>query len=247
MTLSLRAFDTRADNPVCLSVAITWNPLPFGGHVPSRTREFAAVIIADNGAGRGDQGQQFVMLAPCLQQGSSTSRRGSVSRTTQEDSMSDDHSPGDGRAPYSDIGGTDARHAQTHDVRREQLTNPKGPEPVDTSFDDDLAEQTPQRVREQHLDAQGGDTDKRVGQLLPELTNDQLSRLSILEPGTPLEQGAVYLDLNNRDSGPFKAIGGQKVGDKDRIIAKKQTDFEMWNEVAGRADDATVERPDTSS
>ena len=48
--------------------------------------------------------------------------------------MSDDHSPGDARQPYSDRGGPEGRHAETHDVVREQLTNPTGPEPEDESF-----------------------------------------------------------------------------------------------------------------
>src|SRR4051812_2035990 len=42
--------------------------------------------------------------------------------------MSDDHSPGDRRQPYSDRGGPEGRHAETHDVRREELTNPRGPD-----------------------------------------------------------------------------------------------------------------------
>jgi hypothetical protein len=158
--------------------------------------------------------------------------------------MSDDHSPGDARKPYSDIGGPEARHAETHDVAREQATNPKGPEPVDESFEEDMAEQTPERVRQQHLEAVAGDTDKRVGRLLSNLTDDMLARLSILEPGTPLEQGGVYLDLNDLERGPFKAIGGQEVGSKDRIIAKKMTDYELWNEIAGRDDEARIERPE---
>jgi hypothetical protein len=160
--------------------------------------------------------------------------------------MSDDHSPGDARKPYADIGGPEARHAETHDVARERATNPKGPEPVDESFAEDLAEQTPQRVRDQHLNADAGDTDKRVGQLLPDLTDDQLARLSVLDPGTPLEQGAVYLNLDDRERGPFKAIGGQEVGSKARIIAKKMTDYELWNEIAGRDDEPEVERPETA-
>jgi hypothetical protein len=36
---------------------------------------------------------------------------------------SDDCSTGDGREPYSDIGGPEGKHAQTHDVRREDATN----------------------------------------------------------------------------------------------------------------------------
>jgi len=160
--------------------------------------------------------------------------------------MSDDHSPGDARKPYSDAGGTDARHAQTHDVRREQHTNPTGPEPVDDSFEQDLAEQTPQRVHEEHLEATAGVDDKQVGEILPDLTDDVLARLSVLEPGTPLEQGGVYLDLNDLQRGPFKAIGGQEASGNDRIIAKKMTDYELWNEVAGRDDEPEIERPETS-
>ncbi len=160
--------------------------------------------------------------------------------------MSDDHSPGDGRKPYSDVGGPEARHARTHDVEREQATNPKGPEPEDESFDEQLAEQTPQKVHQQHLQADAGDTDKKVGKLLPNLSDDMLSRLSVLDPGTPLEQGAVYLNLDDLESGPFKAIGGQEAAAKDRIIAKKMTDYELWNEIAGRDDEAEVVRPDRS-
>ncbi len=52
---------------------------------------------------------------------------------------SDDHSTGDGREPYSDIGGSEGKHAQTHDVRREEATNsaPKVAEPDE--FANDLA------------------------------------------------------------------------------------------------------------
>jgi hypothetical protein len=52
---------------------------------------------------------------------------------------SDDHSTGDRRAPYSDQGGTQGRHAQTHDVKREAETNsPPQVDEVD-EFADDLA------------------------------------------------------------------------------------------------------------
>lgn len=158
--------------------------------------------------------------------------------------MSDDHSPGDARKRYSDRGGPEGRHAETHDVRREQLTNPRGPQDDGENFDEDIAEQTPQRVREQHLDAESGADDKHVGNLLPELTSDQLSRLSILDPGTPLEQGSVYLNLNDRQKGPFKALGGQEVGSRDKMIAKNMTDYELWNDIAGRDDTPRIERPD---
>lgn len=159
--------------------------------------------------------------------------------------MSDDHSPGDARKPYSDQGGPAGRHAETHDVEREALTNPTGGEPVDESFAEDLAKKTPASIRRGQVEAtEPASADKDVVNQLPELNEAQLSRLSILEPGTQLEQGSIYLDLNDRGRGPFKAIGGQEVDARNRIIAKRETDFELWNELAGRDDTPEVERPE---
>lgn len=42
-----------------------------------------------------------------------------------KDGKSDDHSAKDGREPYSEEGGPDAKHAKTHDVAREEATNSK--------------------------------------------------------------------------------------------------------------------------
>ena len=51
----------------------------------------------------------------------------------------DDHSTGDDREPYSDQGGPEGKHAQTHDVEREAATNsaPHVDEPDE--FANDLA------------------------------------------------------------------------------------------------------------
>ncbi len=157
--------------------------------------------------------------------------------------MSDDSSPGDRRQPYSDRGGPEGRHAETHDVRREELTNPKGPEPVDESFAEDLAQETPDSIRQAQLETLPGDDDKDLVNALPDLDQGDLSQLSVLVAGTRLEQGSVYLDLNDRQRGPFKAIGGQEVSDAEKIIAKKTTSYELWNRVTGDDDTAEVERP----
>jgi|SRR6478735_2603827 len=157
--------------------------------------------------------------------------------------MSDDHSPGDRRKPYSDAGGPAGRHAQTHDVRQEALTNPRGPEPVDDSFD---AQLQPGGAIEQPGHAEESvpaDEMKDVRDRLPELTNDELARLSILEPGVALEQGGVYLNLDDRKRGPFQAIGGHTVQQGDRIIAKRDTDYLLWNQLTGDDQEAVIERP----
>lgn len=159
--------------------------------------------------------------------------------------MSDDHSPGDGRKPYSDSGGREAKHAETHDVRREQLTNPTGPEPEDTSFAEQMEGSTPESIREEAAEnVVSGDALKDLRSDMPELSGDELSRLSVIQPGTVLPQGSVFLDLNDRSRGAFKAIGGQEVGQGERIVAKSDTDYELWNRLAGRDDEPEIERPE---
>jgi len=52
---------------------------------------------------------------------------------------SDDHSAGDSRQPYSDQGGPEGRHAQTHDVAREAATNSTPQAEESDEFANDLA------------------------------------------------------------------------------------------------------------
>ena len=148
---------------------------------------------------------------------------------------SDDTSPGDARQPYSDSGGPAARHAETHDVRQEQLTNPKGPEPRDTSFDDDLAPVDAPGAPAGHADESvPASDDKRIQSRLGDrLSPDQMARLSVLEEGARLEQGGVYVDLADPAAGPFKAIGGQEASSRQRYVAKRDTDHELWNRIVG--------------
>jgi hypothetical protein len=157
--------------------------------------------------------------------------------------MSDDHSPGDRRQPYSDRGGPQARHAETHDVRREAHTNPTGPEPEDPSFAAQLAPREAGQLGGHADESESAVDDKVLHERLPMLDNDELSRLAILEPGTRLEQGGVYLDLNDLDAGPFKALGGHEATGANRYIAKRDTDYELWNRLAGRDDAPEIERP----
>ena len=157
--------------------------------------------------------------------------------------MSDDHSPGDRRRPYADRGGTQARHAETHDVRREELTNPKGPAPVDESFAEQLAPDDSAGRPGGHADESVAATDdKALRNRLPGLGAEELARLAVLEEGARLDQGGTYLDLNDPDRGPFKAIGGQEAGPGNRYVAKRDTDYELWNRLAGDRE-AAVERP----
>jgi hypothetical protein len=157
--------------------------------------------------------------------------------------MSEDHSPEDRKQLYPDRGGPEGRHAETHDVRREELTNPEDPQTEDPSFGEQSApvETTP---RGGHMAESAPAVDEKVlHSRLPELTSDELSRLQVLEPGTRLEQGGTYVDLNRLPDGPFKALGGHDATEGDRYIAKRDTDYELWNRLVGEDRDPEIERP----
>jgi hypothetical protein len=157
--------------------------------------------------------------------------------------VSDDHSPGDHRQPYADRGGPEARHAETHDVRRERHTNPKGPEPEDPSFAEQLAPVETGPGGGHAMESESAAADKTLHNRLSNLTNDELARLAVLEPGARLEQGGVYLDLNHPDEGPFQALGGHEATKANRFVAKRDTDYELWNRLAGQDVEPEIERP----
>jgi hypothetical protein len=158
--------------------------------------------------------------------------------------MSDDHSAGDRRQPYSDQGGPEARHAETHDVRREELTNPVGPQTEDPSFAAQLAPVETGPGGGHAAESAPAADDKALHNRLPDLTNDELARLQVLTPGTRLEQGGTYVDLNRLHAGPFKALGGHEATTSDRYVAKRDTDYELWNRLVGDDHDPEIERPD---
>ncbi len=153
-----------------------------------------------------------------------------------------DQSPGDARKPFSDIGGPEGRHAQTHDVVREEATRPKGA-PEEDDFAADLAPSAPPAVHGHADDSDTAIEDKALKEKLTTLDSDELARLSVLHSGTRLEQGGTYADLNDLASGPFKAIGSQEAGPGNRYVAKRETDYELWNRLVGQGREAEIERP----
>jgi hypothetical protein len=157
-----------------------------------------------------------------------------------------DHSSGDARAPYSDSGGPAGRHAETHDVRREALTNPGGSAPDATEeFVADIAPDTSATELGGHSDeSRSAIDDKELHARLDILDQDELARLRILQPGARLEQGGTYLDLNDPARQPFKALGGQEADTHHRYVAKRDTDYELWNLLVGEAGDVEIERPE---
>ena len=73
-----------------------------------------------------------------------------------------------------------------------------------------------------------------------------LARLSVLREGTQLDQGGTYVDLDDLERGPFTAIGGHEATRGSRIVAKRDTDYELWNQLVGQGREPEVERPETT-
>lgn len=95
-------------------------------------------------------------------------------------------------------------------MRREDLTNPTGPEPEDETFAEDLAPETPDSIRQAQTEAtETASAAKDVVNKLP--------------------------DFSSRSRGPFKAVGGQQAEPSQRLVAHKTTDYEIWNRLIGKA------------
>jgi hypothetical protein len=78
---------------------------------------------------------------------------------------------------------------------------------------------------------------KELHTRLADLTNDQLKQLVILPEGSRLKQGAKYLDLERLDQGEFVATAGMSVEPGQQLIAKHNTDYLLWDHLAGVAEE----------
>ena len=122
------------------------------------------------------------------------------------------------------------------------MTDPRGPQRGD-EFDADLGGVEPPTGPRSHEDESvAAGEDPGLRRSFEALSPDELGRLSYLREGTPLEQGAVYVDLNDLERGPFKALAGHRAGPGNRYVGKRDTDYELWNRLVGDRQ-PEVERP----
>ena len=70
---------------------------------------------------------------------------------------------------------------------------------------------------------------KALTEKLSSFRNDELQQIRIVPVGTQLKQGAVYLDLNDLDSGPITAEGGFIAGEHNYYTPKAEVPYEYWN------------------
>jgi len=132
------------------------------------------------------------------------------------DQLNHDHDP------LRSIPTGDLKRPSAEDATHEWMIETNGPR---THFDDIIA---------------GGD-DKAIYRFAGELRDDELARLSVLQPGTELHAGSVYVDLSDRSRTPFKALGGEVVDHGMHMIAKRETNYELWNRLVPSDRDVATE------
>jgi hypothetical protein len=70
--------------------------------------------------------------------------------------------------------------------------------------------------------------------LADQFTDDDLKQIPILPSGTPLEQGATYVDLAASPREEFKTNAGRRTEDGQFFVPKNKTPYEIWNRLLGR-------------
>lgn len=74
---------------------------------------------------------------------------------------------------------------------------------------------------------------KTLHDRLREVPDDILKQIPILDPGTRLQEGAVYFDLRRPEAGEFRGMNNIAVGVDEWIVPKESVDYEMWNWLIG--------------
>lgn len=88
---------------------------------------------------------------------------------------------------------------------------------------------------------------KELHTLLADLTDDELKSLVVLPTGTHLEQGAKYIDLHHLERGEFTAPGDTVAEADSYYVAKKDTDYVLWNRLNQITEPARLDEPGKES
>lgn len=74
---------------------------------------------------------------------------------------------------------------------------------------------------------------KAVHRQLPQLQNDELKQIPVLDEGTRLEQGAVHIDLRDPARSEITATGDMKAEAGSLHVPKARVPYELWNRLIG--------------
>lgn len=64
-------------------------------------------------------------------------------------------------------------------------------------------------------------------------SDEELKRIPILPTGARLEQGAVYVDLQDQSLSEVIARGDMSAGPENRYVPKSEVDYQLWNRLIG--------------
>ena len=70
-------------------------------------------------------------------------------------------------------------------------------------------------------------------QHLEDFSDDELKQIPILKPGTRLQQGATYINLNDPEREEFTGVGDMTVDSNSLIVPKDQVGYLIWNRLIG--------------
>jgi hypothetical protein len=70
-------------------------------------------------------------------------------------------------------------------------------------------------------------------QLAADFTDDELQSISIIPEGQRLQQGEVYVDLNDETRREFTATGDMVAAAGRRITSKSEVPSDIWNRLIG--------------
>lgn len=79
---------------------------------------------------------------------------------------------------------------------------------------------------------------KELHERMQDFSRDDLRQIPVLHPGARLEQGSVYINLNDSDCKEFKGMGDMNAQKNDFIVPKDQVPYPLWNRLIG------VDNPD---
>ena len=64
-------------------------------------------------------------------------------------------------------------------------------------------------------------------------TNAELKQIPILKPGTRLQQGATYINLNDPKREEYAGMGDMSVEANNYIVPKSRVGYQLWNRLIG--------------
>ncbi|ACK70753.1 hypothetical protein PCC7424_2332 [Gloeothece citriformis PCC 7424] len=74
---------------------------------------------------------------------------------------------------------------------------------------------------------------KELHDKLENFKSNELRQIPVLKPGTRLQQGATYINLNDPARREFTAMGDMSADANNFFVPKAEVDYMLWNRLIG--------------